>query len=95
MNLENSEYVIKFDHKELYMLACCIRRCLEDSIKNHYNNLQGGQDGEQIFNNQEATKISMMNTLLELIGYKHLSESFMVEFKRLFDQKRKERAEIK
>jgi len=95
MKIESAEYKIQLNSEEVRSLAYCVHRDLIRAIKDHYNCLQQGKDGEPIFKDMEKDKIRMMKFLFQIVGEFYFLINCESEYMSMFEQKRKERQEGK
>lgn len=77
---------------EVYTLAFTIKHDLEESIENHWNCLQQGKDGEELFFKENMEQLKIMQQFFEVSGYGQLFGQAVYEFKQMFEVKRAERA---
>lgn len=91
MRIEEATFKVELDKEEINMIAYSLYHSLITSIETHYNSLQQNKDGEAIFHEQEAKELYLMQEMFSMIGYRNLSESYMKEFARMFEKRRKER----
>lgn len=94
MNLKKAVYEISFEDSEVWDLASCIQSGLKRSIQDHYNCLQQDQDGEQLFFEQEKRKLYILQNFYGLLGVNSMYKSYENDYKRMFENKRKERQEV-
>jgi len=95
MDIKKASYEIEMTSDEMYQLGCVLIHQLENSIKNHYNELQQEKDGESVFFEQEKQSLSMMKFFLETVGRATMYEAYVDEYKKLFADKRAEREKEK
>ena len=90
MRLDKANYTIDLDRSELSELVFALKHNLISSIESHYNTLQQEKDGEPVFDDQEKSKVRMLEELSALSGYQ-IFKDYEYTKKRLFAEKRKER----
>ena len=90
MNLEKAKYTIELDRSEVIEIAFSLKYNLLKSIEDHYNKLQQEKDGEPVFDDQEKSKVRLLEELSKLSGYQ-IFEDFQYQKTALFNNKRKER----
>lgn len=94
MDFKKGTFELSFQDNELWDLGYHIYNNLERSISEHYNKLQQEQDGESVFYEHNKNNINMMNKFFELVGRRDMPEMFEERFKKMFADKRAERAKV-
>jgi hypothetical protein len=91
MELQKAVYDVRFTDGEIWDLVFVIKDHLEKSIKTHYNNLQQNQDGETLFFEQKASLLLIMEQMFGMILRNGAYQSYVNNYKIMFEEKRKER----
>lgn len=90
MHLVKGEYTVFLTNREAREIAYAIHKNLVRSIKEHYNSLQQGKDGEIVFFKNEATALEILKLMCSITG-NGLAENRTNEYKGMFKAKRDER----
>lgn len=93
LDVREAEYTIRIQRNDANDIAYAIMHDLKRSIETHYNHLQQGKDGEDIFYDHNKNQIKIMEFMFGIIGEARMFESYMREFKSIFEARRKERLE--
>lgn len=93
MHVLDGTVTIRLSRGELWMLATGLQHAIMDSIEEHYNCLQQAKDGETLFFEQKKDSLELMKELYALYGgHSTHYDSVIQQAKRLFQEKREERA---
>ena len=91
MQIKDSRATIEINSQEAWEISYCINGNLLRAIESHYNQLQQDKDGEDLFFQQENTKLYILSNMCAVAGHIDAYESYISDYRSRFQKRRLER----
>ena len=93
MQIKTEKISVELEGNEARDIAYHIKYSLSHSIETHWNTLQQNQDGESLFFERNARDLQIMKDLFYATSSHWVYDDCISQFKKMFEEKRKERSE--